>query len=304
MKVGVMQILENISLREFTTFKIGGPAMFFCEPRSTEEMIEAFEIANQRGVPTFVLGLGANVLFSDDGYKGMVIRQMNNKVDISKEFLHAESGATIEDLIKTSLEHNLVGLEDFSGIPSTVGGALYINLHYFDAFISDLVTYGIVFDKETFRSQEVDKGWFCFSYDNTRLKTDSRYVLLKAGFELKKVDDYTKHEAIGRSKEIIRTRRHRYPSEPSAGSVFQNLSVEEQRNLNLPTRSVAYLIDVCGLKGRRVGDAMISHKHANMIVNLGNAKASDVLELCQIIRENVKSRFGVDLKYEIQLVGF
>lgn len=299
-----MQILENVPLKQFTTFKIGGPARLFCEPRSAQEMIEAFEIAKHRGMRTFVLGLGANVLFSDSGYEGMVIRQMNNKVDVSEDFLHAESGATIEHLINISLDQNLVGLEDFSGIPSTVGGALYINLHYFDAFISDLITYGIVFDRETFQSQEVDKDWFCFDYDKTRLKTDNRYVLLKAGFKLRKVDDYKKHEAIGKSKEIIRTRQYRYPSEPSAGSVFQNLSVEEQRKFNLPTRSVAYLIDVCGLKGRRVGDAMISHKHANMIVNIGNARASDVLELCQIIKERVKSNFDVDLRYEIQLVGF
>jgi UDP-N-acetylmuramate dehydrogenase len=159
-------------------------------------------------------------------------------------------------------------------------------------------------DRETLTVQEVDSSWFNFNYDSSRLKTDKDHVLLEAHFNLKKVDDYTKHEAIGKSKEIIRTRKYKYPSEPSVGSIFQNLNTEEQKQYGLPTRSVAYLIDVCGLKGTKVGDALLSHRHANMIINVGDARAEHVLELAQIIKDRVKERFGVDLRFEVQLVGF
>ncbi|HGJ64459.1 TPA: hypothetical protein ENS27_03615, partial [bacterium] len=184
------------------------------------------------------------------------------------------------------------------------GGALYINLHYFDAFIANFVKEGLILNKQTLETRSVDKSWFEFGYDDTRLKRDKDYMLLKAKFEFQKVDDYTKHEAIGKSKEIIRTRKYKYPSEPSVGSIFQNLTTDEQKQFGLPTRSVAFLIDVCGLKGTRVGDALLSHRHSNIIINIGNAKAKHVIELADIIKEKVKERFGTELRFEVQLVGF
>ncbi|MGB9596441.1 MAG: UDP-N-acetylmuramate dehydrogenase, partial [Candidatus Poribacteria bacterium] len=248
--------------------------------------------------------LGANVLFSDDGFDGLVIHQKNESIKIKDNIVIAESGVTVENLINVALENNLLGIEDFSGIPSTIGGALYINLHYYDSFIADVVRSASILNKNTLEIESVDQNWFNFSYDSSRLKTDKGYMLIDAIFELKKVDDYSKYSALGKSKEIIRTRKYKYPSEPSVGSIFQNLTTEEQKRHNLPTRSVAYLIDVCGLKGARVGDALLSHRHSNMIVNVGDAKAKDIIELAEIIKEKVKERFGIDLRFEVQLVGF
>jgi UDP-N-acetylmuramate dehydrogenase len=299
-----MKIQEKVILKPYTTFKIGGPARFFCEPMNSDEVIEALSFAKENNLPAFVLGLGANILVSDNGFQGLVVRQRNETISVKDNFIIAQAGAVVESLINTALAENLIGFEDFSGIPSSVGAALYINLHYFDAFIANLVRSALVLNKETLKVQDVDSSWFNFNYDNSRLKTDEDHVLLEAKFELKKVDDYTKHEAIGKSKEIIRTRKYKYPSEPSVGSIFQNLNSEEQKQYGLPTRSVAYLIDVCGLKGTRVGDALLSHRHANMIVNVGDARAEHVLELAQIIKEKVKERFGADLRFEVQLVGF
>jgi UDP-N-acetylmuramate dehydrogenase len=299
-----MKILENIPLKPYTSFKIGGPARFFCEPKTADEIVESLEFARKMDLPVFILGLGANVLFSDDGFPGLVIRQRNTSVYIQDNIITAESGLTVEELINNALSVNLVGLEDFSGIPSTVGGSLYINLHYFDAFMGKFVRSAKVLDVNTLRVEEVEEGWFRFDYDDSKLKSNKNYILLQASFELEKVDDYKKHEAIGKSREIIRTRQRRYPSEPSVGSIFQNLRTEEAQENSLPTRAVAYLIDVCGLKGKKVGDAMLSHRHANMIVNMGNAKASDVLELADIINHHVKERFGIELRFEVQLVGF
>ena len=299
-----MKIQEKVILKPYTTFKIGGPARFFCEPMNSDEVIEALSFAKENNLPAFVLGLGANILVSDNGFQGLVVRQRNETISIKDNFIIAQAGAVVESLINTALAENLIGFEDFSGIPSSVGAALYINLHYFDAFIANLVRSALVLNKETLKVRDVDSSWFNFNYDNSRLKTDEDYVLLEAKFELKKVDDYTKHEAIGKSKEIIRTRKYKYPSEPSVGSIFQNLNSEEQKQYGLPTRSVAYLIDVCGLKGTRVGDALLSHRHANMIVNVGDARAEHVLELAQIIKEKVKERFDTDLRFEVQLVGF
>jgi len=303
-----MNILENIPLKPYTNFKIGGPARFFCETKNTREIIESLKFAKEKNVPTFILGLGANILVSDDGFPGLVIRQQNKKIRIEvgsrSGIITAKAGATIDKLIATALKGNLVGIEDFSEIPSTVGGALYINLHYFDAFIGPFVKSALVLNKNTLKVEEVDQSWFRFDYDNSKLKTDNDYILLEASFKLRKVNDYKKYEAIGKAKEIVRTRRRRYPLEPSVGSIFQNLSEEEQRRYNLPTRSVAYLIDVCGLKGKRIGDAVLSHRHANMIVNVGNARAADVLELAGIIKKSVKEKFKTDLKFEMELVGF
>ena len=299
-----MNIQENVPLKPYVTFKIGGQARFFCEPSNSDEVIEALSFAKENKLPAFVLGLGANILVSDNGFNGLVIRQKNETILVKDNTITAQAGVAVENLINTALAENLIGVEDFSGIPSSVGGALYINLHYFDAFIANFVRSAKVLNIETLKVQEVDSSWFNFNYDSSRLKTDKDHVLLEAHFNLKKVDDYTKHEAIGKSKEIIRTRKYKYPSEPSVGSIFQNLNTEEQKKYGLPTRSVAYLIDVCGLKGTKVGDALLSHRHANMIINVGDARAKHVLELTQIIKDKVKERFGVDLRFEVQLLGF
>lgn len=299
-----MNISENIPIKPYTSFKIGGPARFFCELENTSEIIESLTFAREKGIPAFILGLGANILVSDNGFQGLLIRQRNEGISIDGNIIKAEAGVTVERLINAALAENLIGLEDFSGIPSTVGGALYINIHYYDAFIGPLVRSAILLNRKTLKVEEVEQSWFRFGYDNSRLKTDKSYILLEATFELEKVDDYRKYEATGKSKEIIRTRYYKYPVEPSVGSIFQNLSSEEQKQRSLPTRSVAYLIDVCGLKGKRVGDALLSHRHSNMIVNAGSAKAAEVLELAEIIKQNVKDRFGVDLRFEMELVGF
>lgn len=299
-----MEILEHITLKPYTNFEIGGPARYFCEPQNAEEVIESLKFAEEKNVPIFTLGLGANILVSDDGFPGLVIRQKNDRIFIDDNIINAGSGATIERLISTALENNLVGLEDFSEIPSTVGGALYINLHYFGVFIGPLVKSALVLNKNTLKAEKVDQSWFKFDYDDSKLKADKDYILLEASFQLEQVNDFQKFEAIGKSKEIIRTRQHRYPSEPSVGSIFQNFSREKQNQHNLPTRSVAYLIDVCGLKGTRVGDALLSPKHANMIVNVGKAKAAEVLKLAEIIKQTVKEKFDIELQFEMELVGF
>jgi len=300
----MLNIQENISLKPYTTFKIGGPARFFCKPQNSDEVIEALSFAQANNLAVLVIGLGANILFSDSGFDGLVIRQSSEEISLKDNIVKARSGVTLENLINVALANNLLGLEDFSGIPSTVGGALYINLHYYNSFIGPTVRAAIVLDKDTNMIEKVDQDWFGFSYDESRLKIERKHILLEADFELQRVNDYEKYEAIGKSKEIIRTRQYKYPSEPSVGSIFQNLNLDEQKQYGLPTRSVAYLIDVCGLKGKRVGEALLSHRHSNIIVNTGDARAADVLELAELIRYNVKDKFGIDLRFEIQLIGF
>lgn len=299
-----MKILENISLKPYTNFKIGGNAHYFCEPKNKEEIIESLEFANDNNLPTFILGLGANILVNDEGFPGLVIRQRNEEIYVKDEIITASSGTTMENLIKKALAENLIGIEDFSGIPSTVGGALYINLHYYNSFIGPLINSALVVNKNTLMLEEIDKDWFGFGYDTSKLKNNKDFILIEASFLLRKVCDNEKYEALGKSKEIIRTRLYKYPQEPSVGSVFQNLTTEEKEKYNLPTRSVAYLIDVCGLKGKRVGDAMISPRHANIIINVGSATAKDVINLANLVKHIIKERFDIDLRFEMELVGF
>ncbi len=299
-----MKILENVSLKPYTNFKIGGNAYYFCEPENKEEIMQSLEFANENNLPTFILGLGANILVSDEGFPGLVIRQRNEELYVEDEIIKASSGTTMENLIGKALAENLIGMEDFSGIPSTVGGALYINLHYYDSFIGPLIKSALVVNKNTLRLEEVDKSWFGFGYDTSKLKNNKDFMLIEAEFLLRKVGDNEKYEAIGKSREIIRTRFYKYPQEPSVGSVFQNLTNEEKEKHNLPTRSVAYLIDVCGLKGKRIGDAMISPRHANIIINVGSATAKDVINLADLVKHTIKERFDIDLRFEMELVGF
>jgi len=289
-----MTIQKNISLKDYTNFQIGGPARFFCEPKNTEKIINALEFAQEKNLPIFILGLGANILVSDKGFPGLIIRPQNKKISIRNNIIFAQAGATIDKVIDLALKNNLIGFEDFSGIPSTIGGALFINLHYFDAFIGNFLKSALVLNKNTLKTEKIKPAWFKFGYDDSKLKTDKNYILLQAEFKLKKVNNFKKHEAIGKAKEIIRTRERRYPQEPSVGSIFQNPS-------NAPA---AYLIDKCGLKGKKIGDALLSPKHANMIVNTGNAKASDILKLTELIKQKVKKKFKTHLKLEMELVGF
>jgi len=306
-----MEFQRDISLAPYTWFRTGGPAGFFCEPETDGDFRKALEFAHERDLPVFVLGEGANILVSDGGFPGLVIHQADTDIEVVERkgeysLVRAGSGATIPDLIEFSLENNLAGLEVFSGIPGSVGGAVYINLHYFDDLLSDYFREGRVIRADGGEILRVDRDWFQFGYDTSTLH-QGEYYLTEATFALHNADMRDTAFARGRREEIIRHRNRRYPESHTCGSFFRNFLPEEV-NLTVDGQDmifVGYYLDLLGVKGTlRKGDAMVSPKHANMIVNRGQATSAQILQVARSMQQQVLDEFGILPQPECQLIGF
>jgi UDP-N-acetylmuramate dehydrogenase len=304
-------IQTNVPLADKNWFKTGGPARFYCEPTTTEQFQEAIIYASTHDLPIFMLGQGANILISDEGFDGLVIRPtlINIKTTFSDEssaLITADAGVTMPNLIDYCLDNNLIGLEEFSGIPGTVGGSVYINLHYFNFLLANFLVSAQVINKKTGELQTVDAQWFNFGYNDSQLHKKD-YFLVNATFKLKQANAEETAFAKGRKTEIIRHRAHRYPQVRTCGSFFRNFFPEEI-TLEIDNKKiifVAYYLDKIGIKGTlRCGDAIVSPQHANMIVNLGNATSTDIITLAQQMQQLVLDTFNILPQPECQLIGF
>jgi len=303
-------IQSHIPLHDKNWFRTGGRARHFAQPSTALEFQQALTFAHANSLDIFVLGQGANILISDDGFDGLVIQpQLKNITHIphdSHELIQVGAGWVIHDLIDYCLNHNLSGLEEFSGIPGTVGGSVYINLHYFEFLLEQFITQAQVIDKNTGEILTVDRSWFNFGYDQSTLMNKD-YYLANATFKLKKISDIEVAYARGRRAEIIRHRAKRYPMTHTCGSFFRNFHDHE---VHLTTNGkklifVAYYLDKIGVKGAlKVGGAIVSHQHANMIVNQGSATSTDIINLAQEMQKLVYNNFGIIPQPECQLVGF
>ncbi len=306
-KTSYSQIIKpNIPLKDKNWFATGGPAKFFAAPETAQEFQQATLFAQANNLGVFVLGEGANILISDDGFDGLVIQPQLKNITRDENLITAGAGVSMHNLITHCLNNNLIGLEEFSGIPGSVGGSVYINLHYFEFLLEQFLVGAQVMHKQTGEIQDVDTNWFNFGYNQSTLQEGNHY-LLNATFKLKKVTDIETAYARGRHTEIIRHRHKRYPNKNTCGSFFRNFS-EDEVNLIIggrPMIFVAYYLDKIGVKGElQVGDAKVSHQHANMIVNLGNATSSDIIQLARTMQELVKNKFGITPQPECRLVGF
>ncbi len=307
-----MEIKENIPLNNKTWFKTGGAAEFFAEPVSTDDYKSTLDFAHEKNLEIFLLGCGANVLISDNGFNGLVIKPSNTNCEIifadndEDILVRAAAGTEIQNFINFCLSSNLTGFEEFSGIPGTIGGAVFINIHYFEFLLSDFLISARVINKSTGEINEVSREWFDFGYDKSKLH-DGNWILFDAVFKLKKVDDIKTAFAKGRSVEIIRHRENRYPTERTCGSFFQNFSPDEI-NFEINGKKqihIAYYLDKLGIKGElSIGGAHVSRKHANMIENDGTATSADILNLAKKMQELVKEKYGIVPKLECQLIGF
>ncbi len=275
-------IEKNISLKDKNWFQTGGNAKWFCEPNTTQEFQQALQFATQHNLKIFILGQGANILVSDEGFGGLVIRPQLNyieliPVDSNKTLVQVGAGMLMNNLIEFCLNNNLLGLEEFSGIPGTVGGSVYINLHYFEFLLERFLFAAQVIHKKTGVITTVDKNWFNFGYNQSTLH-QKEYYLLHASFLLKKATDQEVNYACGRRAEIIRHRKARYPYSRTCGSFFRNFYPEEVTLISNGKKAiwVAYYLDKIGVKGQlKKGDAIVSYQHANMLVNQGNATTAE-----------------------------
>lgn len=306
------QLIEtNVPLHDKNWFETGGKAAYFAQPNAPEKFQHALAYAQQNNLPVFVLGQGANVLISDEGFDGLVIRPGQNQIhvvepDSQHALVHAGAGTTMHDLIEFCLNHHLLGLEEFSGIPGTVGGSVYINLHYYQFLLGQFLISGQIINRHTGALHTVDNTWFKFGYNHSNLH-DENHFLLSATFKLKKASDLEIAYARGRRVEIIRHRINRYPHKGTCGSFFRNFHEHEVTAESNGKKMiyVAYYLDKIGIKGQlSVGDAIVSHQHANMIVNRGNATSTDIAQLARTMQQLVSDQFGIIPQPECRLLGF
>lgn len=293
-------------------FGTGGAAQFFAEPQTVESLQEALHYAQKHSLPIILLGNGANVVIADQGVAGLVLRLAINhiKADVVSDtevLVTVGAGFDMADLIEWCFDHNIIGLHEFSGIPSSVGGAMFINLHFFSFLISQFVVSARVIDFEG-NVENVDVSWFLFSYNYSRLH-EKKQILLDVTFKLTRVDGQRVSFERGRSHEIKRYRKYRYPSKNTCGSFFRNFFPEEVTLEHQGKKVVwaAYYLDQAGVKGAvSVGSAAVSTQHANMIVvdAINNPKTSDIIECARICQERVWNLFGLMLRPECQLIGF
>ena len=298
--LGSSRVARDVALAPFTTFKIGGPADLFFEARSADELAKAISAARRASVPYFVLGLGANILVGDKGFRGLVIRNVANAFRFSDDGrLWAESGAVMKDLVQACAREGWSGLEHYVGIPSTVGGAIWQNLHFLSPaperertmFIAEVFESCEILSEEDER-KTVGPDYVKFGYDDSVFH-HRKDVVLSATFRLERGDPAAIHKVL---QENLSWRGSRHPWlewHPSAGSIFKKIEGV----------GAGRLVDQCGMKGHRVGNAQISHIHANIMVNLGGATASDVRRLIAEAQKAVRDRFQQNLEVEIGFIG-
>lgn len=300
-------IVRHMPLHDKNWFATGGAAEFYAAPKTSLEFQEALRFAHTHNLPITMLGQGANCLISDAGIKGLVIQPHLRTITFGQNGLvTADAGAAMHDLIEACLAHNIIGLEEFSGIPGTVGGSVFINLHYFEFLLSQFLVSAHVMHKQTCDIIEVDNAWFNFGYNSSTLHHEP-YYLVDATFALKQTDDLGVAYARGRAREIIRHREARYPNKNTCGSFFRNFLPEEVTIESNGKKMiyVAYYLDKLGVKGQlEVGDAVVSYKHANMIVNRGHATTTDIIKLARSMQTMVKEAYGIIPQPECRLLGF
>lgn len=280
-------------LSKHTSFRIGGPADFFTVAESREELCHWVKMASEQEVPFLVLGRGTNLLVADEGYRGLVIenRCSGYELDIASHTVVAESGLPVARLSRIAAEQGEAGLEWAIGIPGTVGGAIINNAGAYDGDMAAVVRrVTVLYPEDDVRHlgpQELGWGYRTSRFRNREARHE---IILSSKLQLQP-----------RAPEVLKERMNDFreqrlassPSEPSAGSVFKNPA----------TTSAAELIDRAGLRGKSIGDARISEKHANYIVNVGHARAQDVLLLIALIKDQVRRLFGVELELEIEIIG-
>ncbi len=308
-------IQKNFPLAQLSTFKIGGPAEFFVATAEKSELEEAVAWAKEHALPITVLGGGSNILVNDDGVKGLVIKVDTKRLDFQGDTVIAGASVDMWDVSKEAFERGLSGIEWAIGIPGSVGGAIRGNAGAHGGSLDKVVRTVIAFDYEagewkTFATDECG-----FAYRSSRFKAEPHYIIWEVEFKLAAGERTAMEEAIRGYKQY---RTDSQPKEPSAGCIFKNFFAKDIEAVNAALYADAqkdnkvrggkigagYLVQKLGLMGTQAGGAVISPKHANFIVNTGNATAADVRAIIAKVKHEVKEAYGVDMEEEVQYVGF
>lgn len=279
-------------LRRYTAWKIGGPADALLEPKTADELISAIKTAREHEVPVMVLGGGTNVLVRDGGIRGLTIRLAKSltNVEIDATSIVADAGVLYPVLANTTAASGLAGLEFATGIPGTVGGAVYMNAGAYGSETVEVLDWADVFRADAGEVVRMKNGDLDLSYRHSILHDHPDWLVLRAGYTLSPGDP---DELKARIKEFRAQRMTGSPNKPSCGSTFKRPPGD------FPGR----VIEAAGLKGARVGNIEVSPIHANYLVNLGGGTAEDALKLMELVRETVREKVGVELESEVRVVG-
>ena len=300
------QLKLNQPLSKHTTFKVGGPAKYFIEVRSRENLVKLLNFLSAEGILYLILGSGSNLLISDKGFDGVVIKNHTSKFDLINNELTAESGVIFGQLTALAAREGLAGLEWAAGLPGTVGGAVRGNAGASGGEIKDVLS-----EIEIWKDGEVSiiKPTDCaFGYRESIFKHGGG-IVLGAKFSLKRG---IKEEILKKMQEIIAKRIAYYPPYPSAGSFFKNIAIDKlpknfieynDKMLSAGRLPVGWLNEKAGLKGKRIGGAMISQQHGNFIINYDQAKAEDIIKLVEEVKGEVYNRFNIELEEEVQIIN-
>jgi UDP-N-acetylmuramate dehydrogenase len=312
-QIATVKILEGVPLDQYSNYRIGGPALYFCDAANEEEIRAAVLFAREKKMPLFILGGGTNLLISDNGFQGVILKPSLMQLEAAGEMVTVGAGVMVADLLKFTIEHSLSGLEWAGGLPGTVGGAVRGNAGAFKGEIKDRILSVESFDVATLKTISRDNAECKFGYRSSIFKEkDGREIILSAKIQMGKGDATKIAAAI---QEKINYRRERHPMEyPNIGSTFKNVDLNLVPKIwrdavakvvkvdPFPVVPTAYLISEAGLRGTQHGGAMVSQKHPNFIVNLGNATAADVEYLIGVVKERVYEKYGIRLEEEIQRV--
>ena len=285
------KIFENESLKNHTTFGVGGRAKIFVIPQNSNDIVKLIEFSKDNKIEISFMGSGSNIIASDNGFNGIIIslKKSFNKIFFSTNEINVEAGAMLNSMVKKAINRGYKGFESLVGVPGTVGGAIIMNAGAHGSEISELFISARTIDEngeiKFYKRKDINFSYRDSSFPKSEILLDAKFKLIKG-----------KQEKINQKKKDVSIKRK--TSQPlsykSAGSIFKN-----------PTNKLAagYLIDKAGLKGLRIGDAEISQKHANFIINHGNAKSSDILNLIHIMKNKVKEIFDIKLELEVKIIG-
>lgn len=303
---------QNIVLAKYTTYKIGGPADCFFIAQTLGDLKSALQFAEDNNLPVFILAGGSNVLFSDEGFRGLVIKIDIKDLTVKGNEIEAGAGILMVDLVNRSVKLSLKGLEWAGGLPGTLGGAIRGNAGCFGSEIKDIVAKVTTTEKNSEAGVKIYFNDDCkFGYRDSVFKHGDE-IILSAVLKFQPGNkDTLEAEVFEHIK--YRQMKHRIPS---CGSVFKNCPLkiipgEIQKRFKdkiktdpFPIMPIGVLVAACGLSGKAIGGAKITEEHANIIVNFNNAKANDILTIINLVKETVKDKFSVELEEEVQLVGF
>ncbi|MBI45349.1 MAG: UDP-N-acetylenolpyruvoylglucosamine reductase [Candidatus Marinimicrobia bacterium] len=286
-----IKYLENESMKKHTTFGVGGRADLFILPKDLLEIKATIDIIKNKNINYYFFGSGSNILVDDNGLRGIIIslKKSSKKIIFDNDKVFVDCGAMLGTLVKKINQHNITGFESLGGVPGTVGGALIMNAGAFGAEISNYLISVSTINMEgkikTYKNNDIDFAYRSSSFPKNEL-------LVSAVFKCNKGNKNTiKNKKMDASKLRKKNQPLKYRS---AGSIFKNPSQD---------LAAGYLIDKAGLKGKRIGGAQISEKHANFIINIDNASSNDVISLIELVKKEIKLKFNIKLELEIKILG-